>query len=253
MLKKFVASMVLGLSLLSNANAAIIETPVDLELQLLTDVSGSVDADEYLLQLNGYVNAFRSNTIIDAILNGAIGSIAVQYVEWSGSSQQQIQVDWTLINNQASAFAFADSLAGLTRAFGGSTAIGSALEFGAGLFANNGFKGTRRVVDVSGDGQNNAGISVALGKAAAFNAGVNTINGISIGTAGGLGDYYKQTVIGGSNAFHIHADSFADFNTGIQQKLQREISATSVSEPGSLLILALGMLGLAASRRRQLR
>ncbi|WP_409559305.1 DUF1194 domain-containing protein, partial [Accumulibacter sp.] len=34
--------------------------PVGLELVLLVDVSGSVDATEYALQKTGYVNAFNS-------------------------------------------------------------------------------------------------------------------------------------------------------------------------------------------------
>ncbi|MCG8651904.1 MAG: DUF1194 domain-containing protein, partial [Pirellulales bacterium] len=69
----------------SSARAA----PVDLELALLVDVSGSVNGSEFATQRDGYEAAFRDDDLIDAILSGNIGSIAVTLWYWSGSSQQQ--------------------------------------------------------------------------------------------------------------------------------------------------------------------
>lgn len=42
---------------------------VDLELALVLDISGSVNKDEYILQRDGYVNAF-----LDPAIQGAIAS-----------------------------------------------------------------------------------------------------------------------------------------------------------------------------------
>ncbi|GGD50273.1 DUF1194 domain-containing protein [Lacimicrobium alkaliphilum] len=249
MFRKFFAALFFAGALSGAAQADLIET--DLELQLLADVSGSVDSSEYALQLTGYANAFRSSTIIDAITSGAIGSIAVQYIEWSGSTQQQVQVDWMLIDSTATSNAFADALENVSRAFSGMTAIGSALDFGAGLFATNDFTSSRKVVDVSGDGALNDGISVQDGQSAVLNAGIDVINGITIGNEGGLQDFYQQNVIAGTDAFHIHAEDFADFSAGIEQKLEREIRSTPVSEPATMVIFALGVAGMALSRRRK--
>ncbi|WP_448567950.1 DUF1194 domain-containing protein [Thalassotalea ganghwensis] len=235
----------------ASANANLIE--VDLELQLLADVSYSVDAKEYALQLQGYSNAFRDANVISAIESGTIGSIAVQYIEWSGSADQAIQLDWTLIDSQASAYAFADALDALTRAFDNNTAPGSALNFGSSLFFNNDYDAARQVIDVSGDGNQNQGSSTSAARDAALAAGIDTINGITIGDASGLQDFYKQNIIGGTNAFHIHADSFADFTAGISQKLVREITGggSEIPEPSSVALFGLALLGFASASRKK--
>ena len=144
----------LGMSTPANA------IPVALELQLLVDVSGSVDANEFNLQKGGYVAAFQDPVIQAAIaaLAGS-GGIAVQYISWSGADQQTVQVGWTHITDAASANAFAAAINATVRPFSGNTAPGSAINFGTPLFLNNGFEGTRLVMDVSGDGAQNEGAS----------------------------------------------------------------------------------------------
>ena len=102
-------------------------TAVGLELMLLVDVSGSVDSAEYDLQKNGYVNAFNSVAVQNAILASQGGAIAVTYIEWSGNTQRATQVGWTLINSVASAQQFATALSGVSRAFAGNTAIPDAI------------------------------------------------------------------------------------------------------------------------------
>ena len=143
--------------------ACLVGTPkvyavaVDLELQLLVDVSGSIDAGEFLLQRDGYAAAFQNVSIQNAIANGAIGSIAVQLIYWSSGSQQQVAVDWTPVSDAASANALAAAISATARPFNGGTGPQSAMAFGAPLFDNNGFEGTRLVMDVSGDGTRNSG------------------------------------------------------------------------------------------------
>lgn len=221
-------------------------TMVDLELQLLADVSGSVSASEYALQLQGYEQAFRSASVHAAIEAGTEGKIAVQYLEWSSSSQQSVQVDWTLIDTAADAIAFADQLALLTRAFSSGTDIYGAIDFGVTQFSTNSFDSARQVMDISGDGTSNSS-ATATSRDNALAAGIDTINGITIGSTS-VGTFYQDYVIGGFNAFQLHANTFADFQAGIERKLVREISAT-VSEPGTIAMIGLALFGLARIRR----
>ena len=110
-LKTYILAAVTSLGLAAPASAA----PVDLELQLLVDVSGSVSASEFNLQRSGYEAAFRSASIINAITGGTIGAIAAQLVYWSSTSQQAIGVGWTYIADSTTANAFADAIAAAGR------------------------------------------------------------------------------------------------------------------------------------------
>ena len=51
------------------------ERPVDLELALAIDVSGSIDPEEALLQGQGYISAFRHPDVIRAIEHGMLRRI----------------------------------------------------------------------------------------------------------------------------------------------------------------------------------
>lgn len=87
--------------------------PVNLELSLLVDVSGSVDGTEFALQRNGYVNAFNNPAIHALISNNLInpGGIAVNYIYWSSSNEQQLTVPWTHLQNATDAMNFATAIA----------------------------------------------------------------------------------------------------------------------------------------------
>jgi len=222
--------------------AARAEAPVDLELALAVDVSRSIDADEARLQRDGYVAAFRDPRVIGAIRSGVLGRIAVAYFEWAGSGRVELVVGWTLIDGPDSAHAFADTL---DRKFLGSaryTSISGAIDFALPLF-DNGFEGTRRVVDVSGDGPNNRGRLVTSARDTAVAAGI-TINGLPILDEGGgpfsrynipdLDLYYRDCVIGGPGAFLVVAENFTDFARAIRRKMVLEIAAPMSPQPPRL-------------------
>ncbi|GAA4254763.1 DUF1194 domain-containing protein [Azospirillum formosense] len=212
---------------------AFADTPVDLELVLAVDVSGSVDAEEGRLQREGYVAALTDPKVQAAIRGGPFGRIAVTYVEWAGDSFQRITVPWTLLSDHGSAEAFASSLAESPTLSAQWTSISAAIDFSVRLFNDNGFEGTRRVIDVSGDGINNRGRPVQWARDEAVAAGI-TINGLPIlndrpNPWGGaaptnLDGYYEEHVIGGPGAFLVPAVSFEAFADAILSKLLLEIS-----------------------------
>jgi hypothetical protein len=212
--------------------------PVDLELVLAVDVSRSIDADEFDLQRQGYARAIVNPSVLSAIQSGAIGAIAVAYVEWSGADQQKTVVDWALVRDQVSAEALAAQILAAPRSFAAYTSISGAIDYAVRLFENNRFEGSRQVIDVSGDGSNNSGRPVWLARDAALEVGI-TINGLAIindrpnpfsRPEPKLDDYYRENVIGGSGAFVMIAEDFGSFSSAILSKLIKEVAGEPAAQ-----------------------
>ena len=209
------------------------ETPVDLELVLAVDISASMTPDEQQFQRQGYVQALRSPRVLNAIRSGALGRIAVAYVEWADEGIQRVVVPWTIVDGEDSALDFSNALEGapIGREFG--TSISAALRFSNDQFSVNNYVGERRAVDVSGDGPNNLGPSVEATRDEVVGDGV-TINALPIMirprwgqglySIEGLDHYFEDCVIGGPGAFVVSVDRKEDFGSAIERKLVLEIS-----------------------------
>lgn len=223
-------------------HAVAAEVPVDLELVLAVDVSGSMDRDEQAIQRRGYVEAFSHPDIVNAVRSGPFGRIAVTYVEWAGPAAQSVTVPWSVIEDRSSAEAFATRLAAMSIARIRGTSISGAMMFAAPLFAANDYQGLRRVIDISGDGPNNAGAPVVPAREAVVEAGI-VINGLPIAVKapgfsaiGGsdLVTYYRDCVIGGPGAFVIPVTEPAQLAEAIRRKLVLEIAG----QPPRLILAA---------------
>jgi hypothetical protein len=207
-------------------------TEVDVELVMAIDISYSMDFDELALQREGYAQAIASQEFLNALKQGSNAKVAVTLVEWAGVADQRIVVPWRLIDGAASAQAVSDEItrSPVRRAF--RTSISGALMFSAALFEGNGFRGIRRVIDVSGDGTNNQGPPVTLVREEVLAKGI-VINGLPImlkEPAPGSIDikeldiYYEDCVIGGPGAFVIPIREREKFKDAIRTKLVLDIA-----------------------------
>ncbi|QRM30024.1 DUF1194 domain-containing protein [Microvirga sp. VF16] len=205
---------------------------VDLALVLAVDISTSMDPAEQSLQRQGYVEAFRSPSVHQAIHSGTLGRIAVIYVEWAGAHPhiQNVVVPWTVLESPQDSHSFADRLTRAPIRRGAGTSISEAIDFSLALFSFGPFLPARRVIDISGDGSNNQGPLVTESRDRAVARGV-TINGLPIMLSrperredATLDAYYRDCVIGGSNAFMIPVREPKQFLTETRTKIVNEIA-----------------------------
>jgi hypothetical protein len=205
---------------------------VDLLLVLAVDVSASIGEEAARLQRDGYRTALTDLQVLAAIGGGPLGAIAVAYVEWGGYFYHRLVVPWTKVAGPEDANAWSDQLRPAPPQTLTWTSISGGLEFSSQVLAESPFEGTRRVIDVSGDGGNNNGPPPESERDRLVAEGV-TINGLPIvnggpiyGTAPGqsLESYYRDQVIGGPGAFLIVADGYAAFGAAIRRKLIQEIA-----------------------------
>jgi Protein of unknown function (DUF1194) len=226
---------------LSAATPAHAAEPVDLLLVLAADVSRSVDHEKFELQRQGYAAAISDPRVLAAIRSGPHSRIAVLFLEWSGLGNQKIVIDWTLIDGPPAAQRFGDQLLESTRSFADRTSISGGIDFAVTQFAQAPFQSTRRTIDVSGDGTNNAGRDVTQARDDALALGI-TINGLVIlserplpwnpehtNPPGGLANYYRGNVMGGPGAFVMEAKDFNSFGQAIVAKMIAEVAANETA------------------------
>ena len=231
------ALVLMLLFVLVSAGASAAEA-VDLRLVLASDVSRSVNDEEFDLQRKGYAQAFRDQRVFKAIKSGRLGRIAVCFVEWASADSQQTVIEWTVIGDEESAGAFADALEAKPRAYYGRTAIGAAIDYSVQETERSNIPSERRVIDVSGDGTNNDGRPVTMARDDAVKSGY-TINGLAIlntrvvlynpehtNPPGGIENYYRENVIGGPGAFVLMIEGFQSFAEAMTNKLILEIAAS---------------------------
>jgi hypothetical protein len=233
-LRGMAALLGLGLALLAPVASA---AEVDLLLVLAADVSRSVTEPKFKLQREGAAAAITHPDVVAAITSGPNRRIAVCFVEWATAGMTAVVVDWAVIGDAASARNFGDRLVEAPRSFAGSTSISGAIDFSMTQLERAPHSAERRVIDISGDGNNNSGRSVGDARDDALAKNV-TINALVILTPlaesfrpehtnppGGLEKYFQDNVIGGPGAFTVVAENHESFGRALTKKLVREIAS----------------------------
>lgn len=232
-MRAITAFLVCLCTVVAMADASRGAEPVDLELVIATDVSFSIDAEEARLQREGVANAFLSREVARAVRSGTLGKIAVAYIDFASTPFNVRVIDWRVISDETTAAAFARDLLDKPTNRGMHTSITSALRLGAAMIESNAFEGTRRVIDVSGDGPNNyeGRVDLARDEIVAKRIVINGLPILNKADAGNhryyladLDRYFEGCVIGGPGAFIEAARDFKDFARAIKRKLVLEIA-----------------------------
>lgn len=224
------------------ASGFVLAEEVDLELVLAVDVSRSIDDEEFRLQRQGYADAFNHPSVINAILSNPKRKIAVIFIEWANVEFQRVIIPWTVIGDAESSRGFAAEILSRPRSILGWTSISGAIDFSMQQFDRNPHRGTRRVIDISGDGVNNSGRAAREARDDALKRGV-TINGLVIMNDNPnpgfvvqrqppLDEFYRNEVIGGPGAFMMAIQDFSSFAYAIVNKLVKEIAEAAPPAAG---------------------
>ncbi len=203
-----------------------------LALLLGLDISSSVDAAEDRLQRGGMVAALIAPEV-EAAFFAAGQPVALAVYEWSGRYNQEVILDWTLIEERGDLVRAAEVIAATTRSYGEfPTAMGVALDFGVQMLARAP-DCLRKTIDMAGDGENNEDHGPLVSyQAVAFDD--ITVNGLVVANAADfqteerLTAFFRDQVLHGPGAFMIVADGFDDYERAMRIKLERELTPAAI-------------------------
>lgn len=196
----------------------------EVALVLAMDVSRSVDAEEFSLIRHGTSAAFR-NPEITGLITWLDGGIYVTVTQWSGASEQEQSLPWTLLETHADIAQFADALDAMKRTYRYElTAPGEALDHAAGLLTAVPEACRRNVIDIAGDGVRNSGLETAA-QADVIAATGTTINGLVVrGDSPDPLEFYQTEIRRGALSFIEVATNYGDFDEAMFRKLLRELT-----------------------------
>ncbi|MCK0097636.1 DUF1194 domain-containing protein [Yoonia sp. F2084L] len=210
-------------------------------LALGLDVSGSVDATEYRMQLDGLATALNSERVQEVLFIQPDAPVQILVYEWSGPFDQTVVVQWTPIATAHDLAQITAKLRSHRRATAApTTAIGAAMLAGF-AFLDDRPECWKRTLDLSGDGQTNTGPRPQDIGAHRTPNGV-VVNGLVIGSGDRRGDderfadikelssYYTSYVIRGSGSFVEVALGFEDYAAAMERKLMRELASLVMGE-----------------------
>lgn len=198
-----------------------------LALVLALDVSSSVDATEDQLQRGGLVSALTAPEVRAAFF-ASDDPVALAVYEWSGRYNQEIVLDWVIINSPAALLSAAETIAASKRSHNEfPTAMGYALGYGANLLTR-GPDCLYQTLDMAGDGQNNEGFGPRLAYRE-FPFTDVTVNGLVVNAAEFASEteliaFYQNEVLWGAGAFFEVAQGFEDYERAMRRKLERELT-----------------------------
>ena len=208
---------------------------LDVALVLSVDASASVSKHEFALQQKGIAEAFRDPEVLEAV--SMAGRVAVSVIFWGSEGLAKPHSRWVLIDSPASAEQFAREVESMDRQVTGDTGLGAGLMAALLKFESLEECAFRKVVNVSGDGEETRvyrrmrqSLAPSQVKSLAESRNVE-INALAITNDEiDLPEYYASNVITGPDAFVMQVERYEDFSHALRRKLIREIGPRVVSD-----------------------
>ena len=189
-------------------------------LMLAIDVSQSIDVGEYKIQTDGLADALLDPSVTEALVQG---SVALSVVQWSGPNSQDMSIPWTRMTSASDIRLFAQRARLMPRTFlMSNTAVGEMIRFGLGQFTQV-TDCSRHVIDISGDGNDNAstGPEQARRSAELQNVQINALAIEWIGSS--ITNFYRRSVVT-QDGFVMTARGHEDYADTLRRKIIREVS-----------------------------
>ncbi|MEZ5829867.1 MAG: DUF1194 domain-containing protein [Dongiaceae bacterium] len=178
------------------------------------DFSGSIEAQEAEIQIDGIAMAIRSPEVVSAIAQGRYGRIGFMVYVWADGNFPVLS-SWQLISSPQEAIEASDEVSrrlraildsGVIKKLGALTDLSGAIDFGAAMLQGAPFATNHKIINIVGNGIDNVGESPHWARDRSVAQGI-TINGVTLGHDRSIYEYFRQEVIGGPTAFALAANT----------------------------------------------
>lgn len=193
---------------------AYAEDPITTDVNIVTglDVSGSIEARETQLQIDGMALAIRSPEVMRAIRQGKRGRVGFALFLWANGNYP-VFASWQLISSPEEAATVSDEIAQRIPAIlsakseiklGELTDLSGAMAYGAEMLSAAPYVADHKILNILGNGIDNVGESPKWVRDKVVAQGI-MINAVVIGNDRGVQSYFRSEVIGGPAAFVLTA------------------------------------------------
>jgi hypothetical protein len=227
---RLLAIFLFGCALFVGRVAPADDVWTDVNIVTGLDLSGSIEARDAQIQVDGIAMAIRSPEIIAAIQRGNYGRIGFAVFVWADGNYP-VLVTWRLIASQQDALAVSRELSDrlhfilgsdVVMKLGALTDLSGAIDYGGEMLRAAPFATSHRIINIVGNGIDNVGEGAQPARDRMVAQGM-TINGVTLGHDQSIYEYFKREVIGGPKAFVFTANNPGSLVDVLARKFVTEI------------------------------